>query len=190
MVYAAKWSAGMLQDPGLKTGETLDGGRICQAFEWLADLRYEVAYAVAMNNANAFCGMLTFTQERGNGVPIDTWMIRMFALGAYATKILLVHNHPTQHDPKPSAQDETMTMEIAGELAAHDIELVDHMIFGRRDQYGGSIRFSFLTNDLIKTPFAEYREASKVRGAIARHILHVTDPRRLEQMLEAVRSIP
>ena len=58
------------------------------------------------------------------------------AIAANATAIVLVHNHPSG-DPTPSAADIKVTRDLirAGNLLK--IEVLDHVILGRRDREGG-----------------------------------------------------
>jgi DNA repair protein RadC len=48
-----------------------------------------------------------------------------------ASGAVLVHNHPSG-DPQPSADDVQMTRKVRRALEAIDVELVDHLVIGRR----------------------------------------------------------
>lgn len=48
-----------------------------------------------------------------------------------ASAAILVHNHPSG-DPQPSAEDIQMTRKVRRALEAIDVELVDHLVIGRR----------------------------------------------------------
>ncbi len=48
-----------------------------------------------------------------------------------ASAAILVHNHPSG-DPQPSAEDVQMTRKVRRALEAIDVELVDHLVIGRR----------------------------------------------------------
>jgi DNA repair protein RadC len=48
-----------------------------------------------------------------------------------ASGVVLVHNHPSG-DPQPSADDLQMTRKVKRALEAIDVELVDHLVIGRR----------------------------------------------------------
>jgi DNA repair protein RadC len=48
-----------------------------------------------------------------------------------ASGAILVHNHPSG-DPQPSAEDVQMTRKVRRALEAIDVELVDHLVIGRR----------------------------------------------------------
>ncbi|HEY3856896.1 MAG TPA: DNA repair protein RadC [Verrucomicrobiae bacterium] len=58
------------------------------------------------------------------------------AIAANASAVVLVHNHPSG-DPTPSAADIKVTRDLirAGDLLK--IEVLDHVILGRRNQEGG-----------------------------------------------------
>lgn len=48
-----------------------------------------------------------------------------------ASGAILVHNHPSG-DPQPSADDVQMTRKVRRALEAIDVELVDHLVIGRK----------------------------------------------------------
>jgi DNA repair protein RadC len=47
-----------------------------------------------------------------------------------ATSVILAHNHPSG-DPRPSAQDVTVTNELVAAGALLDITVLDHVIIGQ-----------------------------------------------------------
>jgi DNA repair protein RadC len=48
-----------------------------------------------------------------------------------ASGAILVHNHPSG-DPQPSAEDLQMTRKVRRALEAIDVELIDHLVIGRK----------------------------------------------------------
>ena len=65
-----------------------------------------------------------------NHIPITPRDILKRALDENASKLILVHNHPSG-DSQPSLDDIRATESIAKLLAYSDIELIDHLIIGR-----------------------------------------------------------
>lgn len=57
-----------------------------------------------------------------------------------ASKIILVHNHPSG-DPKPSDEDAQITKQIRNSSEHIDIEIVDHIIIGEKEYYSFKNRF-------------------------------------------------
>jgi DNA repair protein RadC len=58
------------------------------------------------------------------------------AIAANASALVLVHNHPSG-DPTPSQADITVTRDLIRAGALLKIEVVDHVILGRRGEGGG-----------------------------------------------------
>jgi DNA repair protein RadC len=48
-----------------------------------------------------------------------------------ASSVILVHNHPSG-DPQPSAEDVQMTRKVRRAVEAIDVELLDHLVIGRK----------------------------------------------------------
>ena len=73
--------------------------------------------------------MNTTTRTFGNSSYIEIKDIFKEAIKSNATRIILVHNHPSGHvDPSKADLDLTERVRIAGELMS--IELIDHIIIG------------------------------------------------------------
>ena len=64
-----------------------------------------------------------------NHVPVYPKEILKKALDENASKVILVHNHPSG-DIQPSVDDVRTTESIATLLSYSDIELIDHLIVG------------------------------------------------------------
>lgn len=47
--------------------------------------------------------------------------------------MVCVHNHPSSGDPAPSAPDVAVTRQLREASKAVDIQLIDHVIIGRRE---------------------------------------------------------
>jgi len=67
-------------------------------------------------------------------------------LMASASAFICVHNHPSG-DPAPSSADIKVTRSLKQAAQLLDIDLLDHVIIGDFDRFGGS--YSFADNGLI-----------------------------------------
>jgi DNA repair protein RadC len=108
----------------------------------LADLPHEEFWALALNQA---C-RLTGKQKIGHGgiseTMADSRIVFKFALEQSATRLLLVHNHPSG-EKLPSSEDRHLTdrLKKAGDIL--NIIVVDHVIVA------GSSYFSFKEEGLL-----------------------------------------
>ena len=95
----------------------------------LKDEPQEFIKTLILNNQNELMRIITNAKGSGNSSYIEIKDIFKEAIKANATKIILVHNHPSGHvEPSRADLDLTDKVKIAGELMS--IELVDHIIIG------------------------------------------------------------
>lgn len=96
----------------------------------LASERVENFRVLYLDNRNRL--LADDLQARGtvDFVAVHTREIIRRGLEVHATKLVLVHNHPSG-DARPSRQDVTVTREIAAACATVDMTLSDHLIVGR-----------------------------------------------------------
>ena len=82
--------------------------------------------------------------EEGNKTKIkmDITKITQFALGANASKIIIVHTHPSG-SPLPSESDIVFTHSVVTSCFFNDIDLLDHIILAK------GTAFSFVENNLL-----------------------------------------
>lgn len=74
-----------------------------------------------------------FARGTVNHTPVYPREVVKRALELSASGVILVHNHPSG-DPRPSAQDLSMTQLINSALGTVDIALYDHIIVGQSDE--------------------------------------------------------
>jgi DNA repair protein RadC len=108
----------------------------------LSDLTYEEFWVLAINQA----GRLIDKKKIGHGglaaTPADIRIIFKFALDNLATRLLLVHNHPSgEKSPSKEDIDLTVHMQKAGDIL--NIKIIDHIIIA------GKTYFSFTEEGLL-----------------------------------------
>jgi DNA repair protein RadC len=108
----------------------------------LSDLTYEEFWVLAINQA----GRLIDKKKIGHGglaaTPADIRIVFKFALDSLATRLLLVHNHPSgEKSPGKEDLDLTARMQKAGDML--NIKVVDHIIIA------GKTYFSFHEGGLL-----------------------------------------
>ncbi len=104
-------------------------------FTFIQDMAYldhEEFWIILLNNSNriikidkTFVGGLTNT-------PIDIRLVLKAALSNNATKIIVVHNHPTG-SLSPSGHDNNVTKRLKEACTIIGISLLDHLIVGKTD---------------------------------------------------------
>jgi DNA repair protein RadC len=108
----------------------------------LSDLPYEEFWVLALNQA----GRLIDKQKIGHGglsaTMADTRIVFKFALETSATRLLLVHNHPSG-EKNPSKDDINLTLHLQNAGNILNINIVDHVIIA------GNNYFSFKDEGLL-----------------------------------------
>ena len=95
----------------------------------LKDESQEVIKTLILNTKNELMRIVTVTKGSTNSSYVEVKDIFKDAIKSNASKIILVHNHPSgQVDPSDADIALTERVKIAGELLS--IELVDHVIIG------------------------------------------------------------
>lgn len=108
----------------------------------LETLTHEECWAVYLTSSNRVIERQRVSQGGVQGTVVDHRLIVKRALELLATKLILIHNHPSGA-PEASAQDKVLTERIARAAALFDITLLDHLIISREGD------FSFLREGLI-----------------------------------------
>ena len=95
----------------------------------MKDEPQEIVKTLILNNQNELIRVVTNAVGSGNSSYIEIKDIFKEAIKSSATKIIVVHNHPSG-SVEPSLEDVKFTYKVkdAGELMG--IELVDHVIIG------------------------------------------------------------
>lgn len=94
---------------------------------------YESCFIVLLNHASNVTGYAKISQGGICGTLVDKRLICKYAIEALATRVILVHNHPSGN-PKPSREDDNLTLATREALKLFDIQLLDHIII-TEDKY-------------------------------------------------------
>lgn len=98
----------------------------------MGELRYEkreIAKLLILDSKNILLKIINIAQGGGNFVAIEPKVILKEPVQMGASKIILVHNHPSG-DPTPSKEDDRMTDRIYEAADVMGITLLDHIIIG------------------------------------------------------------
>ena len=93
----------------------------------LADLNIEEFHVLLLNQRNKLIKSVKISQGGISSTSVDVRLIFKAALDFYATKIILVHNHPSGN-LTPSLQDNEMTSRIVDLGKMIEINVIDHLI--------------------------------------------------------------
>ena len=93
----------------------------------LADLNIEEFHVLLLNQRNKLIKSVKISQGGISSTSVDVRLIFKAALDFYATKIVLVHNHPSGN-LSPSLQDNEMTSRIVDLGKMIEINVLDHLI--------------------------------------------------------------
>ena len=112
---------------------------------WETDLLYlqEQFYAVFLNAANQVICWRNIGTGTSSQVLIDQKLLALMAVMAYADKVIIAHNHPSDI-PKPSDSDLVTTYKIQHVLQYFNISVVDHIIMC------GSKYYSMKDDDVLE----------------------------------------
>ena len=103
----------------------------------LRDIPHEECWAVYLNRGRKLIGQEKISQGGLNSTIMDIKIIVKKAVERLASGLILVHNHPSGN-PLPGEQDRVQTEALKRAAAVFDIELVDHVIIGRKKYYSFS----------------------------------------------------
>ena len=109
---------------------------------YMIDKDYEEVWLVLMNQAGKVVHHERVSSGGMTGATVDPKIIVRLTLAHSATRIILVHNHPSG-STRPSKQDIFLTQKIKQAAALLDVQLTDHIIIAR-DQY-----YSFLDEGML-----------------------------------------
>lgn len=93
------------------------------------ELWREKVYVIYMDKSNNALAHLLVSVGGYSASTQDIRLIIKGALDAMATKIVLLHNHPSGN-PNPSTADIQETDKLKRACSAFDIELTDHIVIG------------------------------------------------------------
>ena len=109
---------------------------------YMIDKDYEEVLLVLMNQAGKVVHHERVSSGGMTGATVDPKIVVRLTLAYSATRIILVHNHPSG-STRPSKQDIFLTQKIKQAAALLDVQLTDHIIIAR-DQY-----YSFLDEGML-----------------------------------------
>ena len=100
----------------------------------MEELRYEKTEhlkVVLLNNKNVIIKITEVAHGGTNSASAEPKEIMLEAISAGASKIILVHNHPSG-DPSPSKADYNFTDRMFEAAELLGIQLLDHIVIGSR----------------------------------------------------------
>lgn len=100
----------------------------------LQDLKHEECWILYLNVANKLIAKEKFSSGGLDATVVDIKFIIKKAMDKLASKIILVHNHPTG-SKKPGNMDKIITAKLKKATLLCDIELADHIIIAGRDYF-------------------------------------------------------
>lgn len=109
---------------------------------YIVDKSQEEVWLVMMNQAGRVVQHSRVSLGGMTGTIVDPKVIMRLAIEHHATRLILVHNHPSG-SPRPSQQDINLTQKIKHGALLLDLKLTDHVIVAG-DRY-----FSFLDEGML-----------------------------------------
>lgn len=89
---------------------------------------------ILLNKANRVLGITTISKGGLSGSIIDTRVVLQYAIKANASAVILAHNHPSGNLGASDA-DKRVTDNVREALKLVDIELLDHLILNKDEEY-------------------------------------------------------
>lgn len=96
----------------------------------LEKLAHEECWAIYLTSSNRIVERQRVSQGGVTSTVVDHRLIIKRALELLATRLILIHNHPSG-TPEASAQDKALTDRVVRAAALFDIQLLDHIIIAR-----------------------------------------------------------
>ena len=118
--------------------DILNSTSVVQEFySLLSDLAHEEFWVLLLTKANKQIAKYRISSGGVSATVVDTRVILKYAVENLASKIVLVHNHPSGR-VEPSNEDKEMTKKIIKSCNLLDITVLDHIIIGRDKFYSFS----------------------------------------------------
>lgn len=95
---------------------------------------YESCFIILLNKANRIIGWYKVSSGGLDSTIIDKRIICKVVIDALASRVILVHNHPSG-EVRPSPADIKRTEEVKDCLKLFDVALVDHIILSENKYY-------------------------------------------------------
>lgn len=116
------------------------------------ELKYldrEVMLSINLNSQNQIVNAHLISMGALNRSLVDSKNIFKAALLSNASKIMLLHNHPSG-DCIPSKEDYLVTTQIKECCTFFQMELLDHIVIGKETYYSINCETEFEMDELIK----------------------------------------
>ena len=101
---------------------------------YMEALQHEECWVLYLSSANEIIERTRMSQGGVQGTVVDCRLVVKRALELLASRIILVHNHPSG-TAEASAADRELTKRTEAAAALFDIPLLDHIIISRTDTY-------------------------------------------------------
>lgn len=100
----------------------------------LENLSHEECWVVYLTSSNRLVERQRVSQGGVTSTVVDHRLIVKRALELLATRLILIHNHPSG-TPEASPQDKALTDKVVRAAALFDIRLLDHIIIARDGEF-------------------------------------------------------
>ena len=100
----------------------------------LKELKHEECWAIYLTNSNRIIESRCISQGGVQATVVDHRLIVKRALELLATRLIIVHNHPSGNI-NPSPQDDQITQQCKTACQAMDIRMLDHVIVTANGYY-------------------------------------------------------
>ena len=101
---------------------------------YMESLRHEECWVLYLSSANEIIERTRMSQGGVQGTVVDSRLVVKRALELLASRIILVHNHPSGA-AEASQEDIVLTQKLSSAAALFDIPLLDHIIISRSGTY-------------------------------------------------------
>ena len=117
-----------LEDPGIEKVPIKDPGMVYRIMiPRLRGLPHEEFWIILLNRASYLIHKEMISQGGMSSTVIDPRIVVKKALGRHASKMIMVHNHPSGN-PRPGREDLSWTAAMKRAADTFDISLLDHVI--------------------------------------------------------------
>ncbi|MFI3305366.1 MAG: DNA repair protein RadC [Rikenellaceae bacterium] len=143
LLVASEWGRRVSVATGAEQLFISSSGDVVQIFRpRLELLGHEECWVLYLNSSNGVIEQQRVSQGGITMTVVDHRLIVKRALELLATKIVMVHNHPSG-SVTPSEEDNTLTQRLKSAAALFDIVLLDHIIISSSNE------FSFRSDGLL-----------------------------------------
>lgn len=113
--------------PAAKILSSADADKFARQFYHDDIAIYESAFIILLNQGNRTIGWDKIAQGGISATVVDIRLVAKYAIDTLASKVILVHNHPSGQC-RPSIQDNSLTRKMSEGLALLDVKLQDSLI--------------------------------------------------------------